>query len=185
MSQWSLWQNLKPSLNLSSWKTREGSSKKKHFPAAALKRGTICMAVGTFMNLDCKEAVESGFQGLDSGFFVGGTSKLVFNCWVGFCCLWAVFWIPTAKISWNPDSKIRSFLDYGIWNPSSGAKGISRLGEGRFRFSWRCWKLTLCYCIRRPHNEQTVLTLHCVGHVLWLNEQAIVRDAKCLVRKAI
>ena len=36
--------------------------------------------------------------------------------------------------------------------------------------------------MRHPHNDQTILTLHCVGHVLWLNEQAIVCDATCLMK---
>ena len=31
------------------------------------------MAVGTFVNLDCEQSEDSGFQGLDCGSFVSGT----------------------------------------------------------------------------------------------------------------
>ena len=149
------------------------------------------MAVGTFVNLDCKESEDSGFripdsgfQGLDSGFFVDGAWILVSsNCWVGFWSLWAVFWFQKPKIYWIPDSKCKGVVESGIRNPSRGAKGISWLVEGRVRLSRRGWKLALCYCIRHPHNDQTFssLTVYAIGHVLWLNEQAIVCDAKCLM----
>ena len=91
------------------------------------------MAVGTFVNLDCEQSEDSGFQGLDCGFFVSGTWILL-----SLSCILDSPPPPKKKnISWIPDSKNKSFLDYGIRIPSRGAKGMSWLGERRVRFSRR------------------------------------------------